>query len=544
MSKRTNGRGSYYDALLGAGRGLGDRFGGQLVDYGKHQAKDFIDRHSDRIPHGGIIGGLAKHGVDQLGMMSGRGLYTGNSFESPATRKNVSLAVENANSARLSGRGDYVFNGHSFEPDNIVQNNLFSESNGLNPASFMSDKAGVFVQHKEYLGDIYAAGVANSGIPTPFINSSYSLNPALQYTFPWLSQIAQNYESYQFEELIFSFESTTNELGSNSSGQCGTIIMCTQYNASASPFEDKGSMVEYEGSETCKVTESMLHVVDCQPSDSALSTLLFTRANPVLSDQDVKTYDLGIFQIAVCNCPVGYNGFPVGELYVSYKVRLNTPKLFVSRGLEIDQDQFITTLDDNVNQVTPFGTQYGIFSTTSGTISQPDNSSYWLRGQQNNIGIQRCVYSANNIAFVIPPNYVGNLEITVWTVSTNAGYTEPFLLNTLTLIGNVIAVSDMYGGCQSSDASSTTAPPVSTLFSAGNSAVNSQGCFQVFHIWVGQACGGVNNSFVFNYTNSAFYTALQYQRTCFRISQYQAFGASTSAPSIAWVNNLLQPAAP
>ena len=79
--------------------------------------------------------------------------------------------------------------------------------------------------------------------------------------------------------------------------------MATNYNASSPPFSDKATMMEYAHAMSAKTTEHMTHGVECDPSKLGGSERKYIRTNPVVPSQDLKTYDHGLFQLAVANSP-------------------------------------------------------------------------------------------------------------------------------------------------------------------------------------------------------------------------------------------------
>jgi len=356
----------------------------------------------------------------------------------PYTRKLADSAVMAAQARMARGSGIYtgtgVYTGSgAYHQDPVHGNNLISGyDNGSGPSVVSSpdETASVCISHKEYIADIYAPGVQGSSEVTPFAIQSWALNPGLQATFPFLSQIACNYDEYEFVQLMFYYRSTTTDIGTSTTGQCGTVIMATNYNASSALYADKQQMLEAAHAHDCKVTEHMMHGVECDPSKVTLSSEKFIRANPVIANEDKKTYDHGNFQIAVCNAPSGFNGLPIGELWVTYTVKLRKPKLFVTRGFDIDRDTFIGSTFAPVSTVMTAALWAGADMTT------------FLRGQQNNIGCELMVAKKgaddNNIngsgadgtaaynpglvvakenaspAFVVfPASYAGNCKVTL-----------------------------------------------------------------------------------------------------------------------------------
>lgn len=60
----------------------------------------------------------------------------------------------------------------------------------------------ICISNREYVGDIFAPSASGTFSVTPF-----PLNPGLEQSFPWLSQLAANYEEYEFIQLVFEFKS-------------------------------------------------------------------------------------------------------------------------------------------------------------------------------------------------------------------------------------------------------------------------------------------------------------------------------------------------
>lgn len=339
-----------------------------------------------------------------------------------------------------------------------------------------ADETGMItVSRREYLQDVFApaAGVA-------FSIEDFPLNPGLEMTFPWLSQIAQNYEEYQLDQLIFHFRSTVTDIGTTSNGQCGTVIMATNYNAAAPVFTDKGQMQAYDGAMSCKTTESMTHGVECDVTKLAGSDAHYVRVGAAPAGQDIKTYDHGIFQLAIANSPASFAGNSIGELWVSYTVRLAKPKFSVARGLGINRDLFVT-------------------NSATLTASQPmGTSAALLSGQQNNIGCTLDLSVANRVRITVPPEFNGTLEIVYMAEGAGASG-DPFTAPAVA--GNVVLISDIYGGAGSSATAGVTPSSYAWARQSGGSGGASINCFIfVAHVRVTNSTGGVANTFDINTT--------------------------------------------
>jgi len=386
-----------------------------------------------------------------------------------AKLKSHAMAAIDKGAGMMLGGGMYTGRG-SYTDNSLIDTGL-GVAEEVPSFSDTGDETGaVVICRKEYVCDIYGPGSPTT--PLPFSIQAFSLNPGLEATFPWLSQIAQNYDEYSFIQLMFTFRSTTTDIGSSTNGQCGTVIMATNYNAAAPPFSEKVSMMEYDAAMSCKTTESMRHGVECDPMKLSGAEGKFVRNNPVMSAQDLKTYDHGLFQIAVANSPVEYAGESLGELWVSYKLECRKPKFYASRGLGISQDIYVSGAGTETISF-PFGTQVALLS-----------------GQQNNI-FTRLTVTSGSILLDIPASYAGFLELRLvceGVTTTGVGMVE-------NLFGNITRVSDMYAGGSAGDAPTYWQGNTAQAIAAGGTMVF------VLHVQVQIASNGADNRIVLNWTN-------------------------------------------
>lgn len=257
----------------------------------------------------------------------GKGMYAGRgSFKSfmRGVGRTLAPVAKAAGKAALGAAvpiaASYLGSG-AYSANNLMED--LDHAGHLQYDSPNDETGSIIIRKREYIKDLY--GPTNN-----FDLHSFPLNPGMPNAFSWLSQLAQNYEEYQFEQLVFEYHSTTTDIGNSTTGQCGTIVMATNYNAAAKEFSDKAQMMEYSHSCSAKVTDSLTHGVECDPSKLNGDGVYYTRASSV--SDDIKSYDLGNFQLAICNTPSAYANQPIGELWVYYTVRLSKPKIFGERG--------------------------------------------------------------------------------------------------------------------------------------------------------------------------------------------------------------------
>jgi hypothetical protein len=455
----------------------------------------------------------AGRGRYRFGSMLSRGIsaFARNPTVRRVAHQGLEKALDYAGGGLYTGRGLYV-NQHA--ANNLVEGS--ATGHGLHGSiaqiGSSSDETGAFtVTHTEYLGEVYAP---SSG--TTFSIESYPLNPGFAATFPFLSQLAANYEEYEFKQLLFEYMPTVTDIGTSTSGQVGTVIMATNYNSSAPPFADKQQMVEYAHAMSCKTTVSMTHGVECDPSKTAHSAVLYVRTGPVGPTEDLKTYDHGTFQLALANTPSGFANSSIGELRVSYTVMLRKPKLYTARGLAILMDQFVT----RVASANPFTNPWGAANNTN-----------YLTGFRNSIGGLLTVVSSSKIRYTFPAAFNGYIRF-VYLVTPKSGASQTaYNAPQWQAFGNIFPVNDLYVNIVNA-----STDPVAFLLSP-NSYSAIQASYQSdylleLHYLVKQSTGGVDNSVEVTWLGVGTQTC----QAQLIVSQYQANSLVAGSGRTQWAD--------
>lgn len=232
----------------------------------------------------------------------------------------------------ISGQGDYQIGG-------ISHNSLLGKMSPTVPQFSQGDNGSIRIQHREYITDILST--------TDFAVTEYQINPALTVSFPWLSRIAQQFEQYRINGMIYEFKSGSSDSLNSTNTALGYVIGAVEYNALANSFTNK---LEMENAIFCSSTKpslSMITAVECAPSQTPLP-LLYTRLGfENLSASDLRLYDLGRFSLAtVGQQAVGSN---IGELWVSYDIQLFKTR-FIPPGVSIPtfSTTFVNTVAERV----------------------------------------------------------------------------------------------------------------------------------------------------------------------------------------------------
>lgn len=249
----------------------------------------------------------------------------------------------------------------------------------------------VYVSHTEYVGLVNAgfpAGpVQQPGTPTPFLQNSIALNPGISEGFPFLSQLAQNFEMYEFMGLAFQYKPLYGE-GAGTSNLLGKVIMATNYDPTAPPFQSSQQMQNYDYACSTKPSTALIHGVETANSQQ-FGNLQYIRTSNDVSKNPIFT-DIGIFSVAtegiatpaVTTLNVPYF-FPIGELWVTYRIKLSRSKLVTNTiaNASFFDNQVITKQSDTVFTAVTSSASDGIWKATSTTATTMTFSATGFMGR-------------------------------------------------------------------------------------------------------------------------------------------------------------------
>lgn len=279
----------------------------------------------------------------------------------PSKRRNVRNPKSSSMGAKIGSQiGDFVQKGATalfksvtgFGDYKVKSNTLLS---GASPAVFRGGDRSTVVRHREYIQDITGS--------TGFNNTSFIINPANSTTFPWLASIASCYEQYRIHGLIFEYKSTSAEALNSTNTALGTVIMATDYNVLNASFLSKTTMENFEFATSCKPSESMMHPIECDPSQTP--TIEFYTSQ-ISANGDNRFVNMGNFQLAT----VGMQASSViGELWASFEIELIKPRISTNLSTA-----YVTTSGTNWVPTSPFGGQ-SVVSNFGGIVVSGNSSS-------------------------------------------------------------------------------------------------------------------------------------------------------------------------
>lgn len=211
----------------------------------------------------------------------------------------------NKNKSKVQVKGK----GKSEKSDVLIANlATYSKEKHFNEANIQASKGKIRVRNEEYIADISGSSLFSIG--------KYPMNPGMSQTFPWLSNIANKYESYRFLRLRFIFRTESSALKS------GSIMLAPDYNASDPTPVDKQHMLQYDDAARGPTWDEKL-VMECKRDNLGKRRSYYIRDATLQNDQDIKTYDTGSLYVATKG---QIDSSDIGELWVEYDVELSTPQ--------------------------------------------------------------------------------------------------------------------------------------------------------------------------------------------------------------------------
>lgn len=251
------------------------------------------------------------------------------------------------------GSGDYQ----------VSTNSMVSamKASGSIPMMHKNDQT-VIVRHKEFIGEIKSSMDYQ-------VRYALELNPGVGATFPWLSNIAKNYQEYRFKGVIFHYVPTSGSAIASTNNALGSIMMQTSYRATDTAPDTKRELLnEYWSTETSPA-ETTCHPIECNPAENPFN-VQYVRQTDVPTGDNLLLYDLGRTFIATSGQQA--NDVVLGDLWVTYEVELKKPTLYSNVTLsEANSTGFVTPASAAVKAGTYLDPAVGGTSVTKyfGTVS-------------------------------------------------------------------------------------------------------------------------------------------------------------------------------
>lgn len=331
----------------------------------------------------------------------------------------------------FTGRGSYE-----------VLNNSLLASHGnpdMLPIVNKPNKPGaVIIRKSEYVCDIV------SGASGSFSNRTFSINPGLIQTFQWLSQVAVNFDEYEFCGLYFEYRTMSVDALNSTNTALGQLVMAVNYNAADPPFSSKQQMENYEAAVSVKPSQSVRFFVECSKSLNVL-TDLYVRGGEVPPDQDVRLYDLGLLNVAVNGMQA--SNVNIGELWVCYEVCLWKTRLYTSIGYA---SPWFRAESDSWTDISPFaGFSGGVDAGSTLAVTVANNLiTFPLFPLPQTYSVYLNWYGTGGVVISLPALVATNCTIDVTQNTPTPGDTARGVTYQLviTVPGNAVSTLGIGGG--------------------------------------------------------------------------------------------------
>jgi len=304
--------------------------------------------------------------------------------------------VGTAAGAALGGMlGNGIGNIMGWGSYSVKNNSLLAE--GVDNAYMHTRGSQVKVRHREYLFDVISSGSANT-----FNVNSVTIQPGLFASFPWLAQIAQNYQEYSVDGMIFVYKPLTGTaISSSTNTTMGGIAMCTQYNVLTAAPTNKVEMLNEEYAQEVPTFEAGYHIIECGKGAHYGTPLsnLYIRGGAVPTGGTATSFDFGQFSIA----SYGVQGTSVvlGEVHVVYEISLYKPIANSQIGSDILTDHFQST---TITSAAPLTGMVAVAnSSIGGTISSGTTYSWPINFQEGVYQMTYIVHSGSTVAEITSP---------------------------------------------------------------------------------------------------------------------------------------------
>lgn len=194
------------------------------------------------------------------------------------------------------------------------------------------------IRHRELITSV-------TGSTTFTAANTFSINPGLVASFPWLSTQAAGWEQYKFHKLKYCYYTRC------ATSVPGSVLLVPDYDAA-----DTAPLTEQIASSYRDVVEEVPWVEEfsCVLDPAAMAepaNRKYIRTGPLASNLDVKTYDAGNLFL----CTVDGTAVNWGKLWVEYDVELFVPQLPPS-GLANNSGSLVNSSGTGVASALALGT--------------------------------------------------------------------------------------------------------------------------------------------------------------------------------------------
>jgi hypothetical protein len=167
-----------------------------------------------------------------------------------------------------------------------------------------SQNGNTIINHRELLANV----IGNAS----FITSLFPMQPGIPGSFPWLSNIAINFEKYKFRKLQAHY------LTRCSTATAGSVSLAFDYDASDGTPPSESLMANYSGMQEA----SPWYDIICK-SNNLINRECFVRSG-FIANTDIKLYDCA--NLILGTVDFSTSNVPAGKLWIEYEIELINPQ--------------------------------------------------------------------------------------------------------------------------------------------------------------------------------------------------------------------------
>lgn len=202
--------------------------------------------------------------------------------------------------------------------DYAVSMNSLLVPEGNSPASMHSEGKTVRICHREYLGDVFSSNTIGE-----FAIDNFQVNPANSKAFPWLWNIAVNFQKYKLHGAIVEFKSSSGDALTTDNTGLGTVLIASNYNCADPNFINRQQMENTQYTSSAKPSISFVHIIECDPKLQAQTSLYTAAAGVPPTGVGINEVNWVNVQVATLGCQGA--GVNLGSVYLTYDVELIQP---------------------------------------------------------------------------------------------------------------------------------------------------------------------------------------------------------------------------
>lgn len=171
------------------------------------------------------------------------------------------------------------------------------------------------INHQEYLGELYSDSFVPGTNGTAFSLQSYNINPGNSKMFPFLSNIARNFQEYEIRGMLICIRSLASDYASTLA--LGSVFAAADYNVYGDTPTSKVQVENMEYAQSSKPSKSFILPIECDPQNNGV-----IHKKVAIDDNyhggDKNNFDWAHLYIGTQGIPQEHT--PLCEIHITYEI--------------------------------------------------------------------------------------------------------------------------------------------------------------------------------------------------------------------------------